>query len=56
MPTPILRPDLDTALEVTGNVVSAAIQSGKLSCEVKAVMKYFAELYPRIVNLRHEAK
>ena len=56
MPTLIPRPDLDMALEVTGNVVSAAIQSGKLSCEVEEVMQYFAELYPKIVKLRHEAK
>ena len=56
MPTPIPRPDLDIALEVTGNVVAAAIQSGKLSCEVEDVVKYFAELYPKVVQLRHKAK
>ncbi len=54
MPQP--HPELDLALEVTGNIVSAAIQSNKLSTDIDEVTKYFTELYPRIVQLRRNTK
>lgn len=55
MPTPIPHPELDTCLLVVGEITSAAIKSGQLSSDIDEVTTYFAELYPRISQLRQQA-
>ena len=42
------EPQVKTCLEVTGNIVIAAIQSGQLSGDADAVAEYFGTLYRQV--------
>ncbi len=45
------EPQTKTCLEVTGNIVIAAIQSGQLSGDADAVAAYFDTIYRRVYKL-----
>lgn len=46
------KPELDTCIEVAGNITASAIQSGKLEADVENVKKYLSEIYAHVVRLR----
>jgi hypothetical protein len=49
------RPEVDICMEVTGQIVSGALASGKLSTNVSEVVGYFSELYPQILEAYKKA-
>jgi len=44
------EPEAKTCLEVTGNIVIAAIQSGQLTGDASAVAAYFGTVYRQVYS------